>query len=687
MAVAQAGVLTIPDFILWDHEDYTSPENRERLQAAVRGSLAWAQRVLVYSQHTRMQAVERLHISPERIDVVPLAADPAFSFMCSEQVRASVRRQVGGSYFLSVGKDYPHKNLRRLIEAFAQAGLANHRLVIVGESVWPGERQYLSILAHTCGIEGKVIFRDHVHDDELVALLQSCDAYVFPSLQEGFGLPVLEAMASCVPVVCSNAASLPEVAGDAALLVDSRDVDALAHAMRSVVEDQTLRVELIERGRSRAAAFTWERTADLTIASYQRAQETATHERTAPHPELFLRHFPSELPLISRTLAQSDRHPQTRCLIWVQSNGLSTGTSYSVSEELRRTAIVAWCRQHLTHRDDIAFLLAAELPEHVDLATAVDFARASRVIVVGEQESIQPVGSEQSPQIEWWPFDELVSRLWKLGWLCEGMGGVAPSSPVALAALPSAILQRMGLGVESLAAFSLDPRLPLAHPQRWIGLLPSITSPVAERWLLVGDGRAGLDPEWVMTFRRLASDAEVTIRPIWLCVPGVVRSLVDTLGAYDHDEWLVCALETLETSDIEALRDRKPNLRLLVTTVLSGARDSDDDMAQLLAQAWHARPNAALCTILPQHASDLVLTAVCEELQAAALDSPGDRLFLRLIHARRDLLASQRREREFYSTSLERSFSEVGEQHAVYDRWVRQYEALSQMVAARAAGL
>lgn len=171
-------------------------------------------------------------------------------------------------YLLYVGTLQPRKNLTRLIEAFAALS-EPHALVLAGKKGW----LYDDILsrARELGIERRVVFTGYVPDDDLPALLTAADLFVFPSLYEGFGFPVLEAMACETPVVSSNASSLPEVTGDAALLVPPEDTGALAAAMRQVLSDAALRQALVQRGREQAAEFTWERCASEVLRALEEA--------------------------------------------------------------------------------------------------------------------------------------------------------------------------------------------------------------------------------------------------------------------------------------------------------------------------------------------------------------------------------------------------------------------------------
>jgi glycosyltransferase involved in cell wall biosynthesis len=178
------------------------------------------------------------------------------------------------AYLLYVGTVQPRKNLARLIESFAQllqatdgnlqSAICNLQLVIAGKRGWLTEA--IERRAVELGIAERVRFTGYVADEDLPALLGGALAFIFPSLYEGFGMPVLEAMACGAPVLTSNSSSLPEVAGDAALLVDPEDTAALAEGLARLATDAGLRADLRMRGLARAAAFTWDRCAEETLA-------------------------------------------------------------------------------------------------------------------------------------------------------------------------------------------------------------------------------------------------------------------------------------------------------------------------------------------------------------------------------------------------------------------------------------
>ena len=240
------------------------------MRALVPLAVRRSQRVIADSHSTREDLIELLKVSPERIDVVPLGLGSVRREQPLPEREVRARLDLGErAVVLSLSAKRAHKNLLALIEAFARLP-AGDRPVLVLPGYPTAHEAELHERARALGIESDVRFPAWISPAELEGLWAIADAFVFPSLYEGFGLPVLEAMARGVPVACSNASSLPEVAGDAALLFDPRDEGAIAHALARLLSDRTLADRLRALGLARAREFTWERTARLTLESYRR---------------------------------------------------------------------------------------------------------------------------------------------------------------------------------------------------------------------------------------------------------------------------------------------------------------------------------------------------------------------------------------------------------------------------------
>jgi glycosyltransferase involved in cell wall biosynthesis len=228
-------------------------------------------RVIVDSESTRRDLLKIAGGAPERIDVVPLGLG---STQRSAPVpEDSLRRalELGDRrVLLTLSAKRPHKNLLALIGALALMPRERRPMLVLPGYETPHEAA-LRERARDLRVAGDVRFLGWSAAEELEGLWAIADAFVYPSLYEGFGLPVLEAMARGVPVACSNTSSLPEVAGDAALLFDPRDERQIAAAMQRLLNEPELTRRLREAGLRRAAQYTWERTAKLTLASYERA--------------------------------------------------------------------------------------------------------------------------------------------------------------------------------------------------------------------------------------------------------------------------------------------------------------------------------------------------------------------------------------------------------------------------------
>ena len=250
------GVVTIHD-IAWEvYPEDQPPKTRWKARTIAPRAARSAERVICVSEHTRDDVCERYGVDPEKVRVIGEA--PGLPHGDAEPP--------SGPYLLAAGDLRPRKNLLRLVEAFRslyEDGIP-HRLVLAGEDILRrGTR-----IAEAAG-SVPVELTGRTSDEELDALMRGADALVFPSLYEGFGLVVVEAMARGCPVVCSNATALPETGGDAVRYFDPLDVDDMADAIRTVVTDRDVRDDLSRRGRARAATFTWEDAADRTAAVYR----------------------------------------------------------------------------------------------------------------------------------------------------------------------------------------------------------------------------------------------------------------------------------------------------------------------------------------------------------------------------------------------------------------------------------
>ena len=274
-------VVTIHDMANLFYEEKRSALRMALRRYRFRRGLLRAKRVIAVSEATRRDVETHLGVPPRSIRTVYNAPDPAFvahgGADRQEQRRIMERYQIDYPFLLYAGNIRSHKNVPRLVEAFAvvRGQLAAHpvykdlRLVIIGDTIsqYPAVRQTVI----KSRVEHLVRFLGFVPFETLRCFYESTAAFVFPSRYEGFGLPPLEAMACGAPVVTSNVSSLPEVAGDAAVLVNPENVFDIARGIKEALLDETLRAELIRRGRAQAAKFSWESAARQVLEIYHEA--------------------------------------------------------------------------------------------------------------------------------------------------------------------------------------------------------------------------------------------------------------------------------------------------------------------------------------------------------------------------------------------------------------------------------
>jgi alpha-1,3-rhamnosyl/mannosyltransferase len=262
---------------LYDTIPPTLPQfwpRRQRLVFALAHRLALraTQHAIAISESTRRDLIRHFRADPRRVTVTQLAADDRFRPQPDAEIRR-VRSQydLPDRFILYVGINKPPKNLIRLVEAYArllaESSPPDYDCVIAGawDDRYPEGRQRVSEL----GLDDRVRFLGPIPEADLPGLYASADLFVTASLYEGFGLPALEAMACGTPVACSNTSSLPEVVGEAGLLFDPLDVDAIASAIQRAMSDPGLRRDLSDRGLERASMFTWDRVARQTLELYR----------------------------------------------------------------------------------------------------------------------------------------------------------------------------------------------------------------------------------------------------------------------------------------------------------------------------------------------------------------------------------------------------------------------------------
>lgn len=248
---------TLHDMTYLRFPETMDAKNRRRLDKGLRYSVERSDRILTVSEFSKRELRELLHIPEERVAVVPNA--PSIGAETADLAHLAERYGLRQPYLLYVGTIEPRKNLTRLIAAFdrlkREAGIP-HQLVLAGGKGWQTEEIYLA--AQKASHAGDILFTGYVSAPEKNGLYQNAAAFVFPSLYEGFGIPPLEAMTFGCPVICANAASLPEVVGDAAELVEPEDETSIAEGIWKVISDQARRDELTRRGAVQARKYTWD---------------------------------------------------------------------------------------------------------------------------------------------------------------------------------------------------------------------------------------------------------------------------------------------------------------------------------------------------------------------------------------------------------------------------------------------
>jgi glycosyltransferase involved in cell wall biosynthesis len=266
-----ARVVTIHDLIYARFPEAHAGLRDRGMRVLVPGAARRSDRVIADSQNTREDLQALLGVDPAKIDVVPLGVGASREAEPTPESELRERLQLGSrELVLSLSAKRPHKNLRALLDALAEMPREQRPMLVLPGYATEHEAE-LREHARTRGVQEDVRFPSWVSAQELEGLWALARAFVYPSLYEGFGLPVLEAMARGVPVACSRASSLPEVAGEAALMFDPHSPAQIASAVGRLLSDATLCEELRERGLARAGEFTWQRTARLTLESYARA--------------------------------------------------------------------------------------------------------------------------------------------------------------------------------------------------------------------------------------------------------------------------------------------------------------------------------------------------------------------------------------------------------------------------------
>jgi len=261
-------IVTVFDIFPITGEHYSTADFRRKFSDLLLQAVGRAERVITASHATESLLISHAQVAPEKIRVIPLGVDPpAFNLSPAERWRERARILGGeGEMVLSVGVIQTRKNTLNMLKALKSLP-AKYQLVLSGGNGYGSEAIHEFIRAEALGERVKLL--GHISDEQLARLYQAASVFLFPSFEEGFGMPVLEAMAAGVPVVTSNVSSMPEVGGEAALYVDPHDPGGIAQKVVEAVEDSELHTSLVQKGLARAKEFTWRRTAEATLAVYE----------------------------------------------------------------------------------------------------------------------------------------------------------------------------------------------------------------------------------------------------------------------------------------------------------------------------------------------------------------------------------------------------------------------------------
>jgi glycosyltransferase involved in cell wall biosynthesis len=265
-------VVSVHDVSYLEHPQYFTRFRSRQLRFTVKRTVEAAARILTPSEFSRRAILRNYKLDERKVVVVPNAVSSSFRPVERESAAAVVEEKFGisGPFVLTVGDLQPRKNHLGLLHAFEETLRQHphlpHRLVFVGKETWYSKELHRAVMRSN--VAGRVHFTGFVEDPDLLQFYGACDLFVFPSFYEGFGLPILEAMACGRAVACSSATAMPEVANAAGILFDPYSVPEMARAIGDVLLDEEMRVRLERLGSNRAASFTWERAAQRTLDVY-----------------------------------------------------------------------------------------------------------------------------------------------------------------------------------------------------------------------------------------------------------------------------------------------------------------------------------------------------------------------------------------------------------------------------------
>jgi glycosyltransferase involved in cell wall biosynthesis len=266
-------VVTVHDVSFIEHPEYFTFTRRQQLRFTVKRTVKTSSRIITVSEFSKRAILRHYDVPADKVHVVPNAANPYFRVTNHDRARRIVREKLSldAPFVLSVGDLQPRKNHVRLIEAFARLISAHpkltHHLVLTGKDTWFGEN--VRRAAARSGLASRIHFTGFVDDSELLELYNACECFVFPSLYEGFGLPILEAHACGRAVACSRTSAIPEVADGACLLFDPNDAGEITRAMADLLLDSELKARMERLGLKNATRFNWRSSALATLDVYR----------------------------------------------------------------------------------------------------------------------------------------------------------------------------------------------------------------------------------------------------------------------------------------------------------------------------------------------------------------------------------------------------------------------------------
>ncbi len=277
-------VVTVHDVSYLEYPQYFTRFRATQLKITVRRTIERAARVITPSEFSRDAILKHYCIDPAKVRVIPNGASSVFRPVERQVAATTVERKfhIRGPFILAVGDLQPRKNHLGLLRAFenlVRAHSLSHRLVFVGKETWYSKELHRAVSSSS--VADRVDFTGFVDDADLLHFYGACDLFVFPSFYEGFGLPILEAMACGRAVTCSNLTAMPEVADGAGILFDPRSVDEMARAMADVLRDSELRGRMERMGMQRAAQFSWEQAARETLGVYYDVAEAGRVKESA----------------------------------------------------------------------------------------------------------------------------------------------------------------------------------------------------------------------------------------------------------------------------------------------------------------------------------------------------------------------------------------------------------------------